>query len=65
MARKSAKKSSKNTASRKRLAGKRPDPAPVAEAAPAAKEAPRFSAEGVLLNPEACHVGADGVVTAK
>lgn len=30
-----------------------------------ARQAPRYSSDGVLLNPEACHVGSDGVVTSK
>lgn len=38
--------------------------APVSEAAPARKE-PVFSREGVLLNPQDCVIGADGIVRGK
>lgn len=41
-------------------------PAPRVEIKPApVPKAPRFSREGVLLNPEDCHVGADGVVVGR
>ena len=39
--------------------------APEPEVSPTEPKVPRFNAEGVLLNPEDCHVSPEGVVTGR
>lgn len=50
---------------RKKPAPKAPDVSESVVPAEVAFEAPRFNAEGVLLNPEKFNVSADGMLTRK